>query len=153
MPQRQVAVGFDGRLPTRDRYVVASNRLAFRGTPVAHLAQSGLDVSGLTLWKLAGAPRLSTVEHDVLPNGDMVGPATIDVYDCRGGRLELTLLPKKTKQLEILYDGLPIRHVDFDNQGVWHESIPAPPSSTPRLCRFTIAGGSLLGSTRIAFVR
>lgn len=153
MPQRSATPRVDGRLPVTDRYVVASDRLTFVGSPVAHLAQSGLDVSGLTLWELNGAPRLSTVVHDVLPNGDMVGPATVDVYDCRGGSLELTLLPKSTDVLTISFDGLPIRRVKIGGLPVWHGSIPAPPSRTPRLCRFTLAGGALLGSTRIAYVR
>jgi hypothetical protein len=153
MLQRQVSPGSDGRLAVLDRYIVASDRLTFFGSPIAHLAQSGLDVSGLTLWELDGQARLSTVEHNVLPNGDMVGPATVDVYDCRTGSLDLTLLPKATNDLTISFDGLPVRHVRIGGLQVWHGSIPAPPSSTPRLCRFTIAGGTLLGSTRIAFVR
>ena len=152
MPQRHVKLAADGRLPTGDRYVVASNRLAFAGTLVAHLAQNGLDVSGLTLWKLDPPARLSTVTHNVLPNGDMTGPATVDVYDCRGGSLELTLLPKETQTLTVLFDGLPVRRVAIGGRPVWHGSIPAPSSQTPRLCRFTLVGGSLLGSTRIAYV-
>lgn len=153
MTQTQATPKLDGRLPIKDRYVVAADRLTFVGTPVAHLAQTGLDVSGLTLWKLDGAPRLSTVTHNVLANGDMVGPATIDVYDCRGGSLELTLIPKATQRLTVLFDGLPIRQFDIGGQEAWHGSVPAPPSTTPRLCRFTLAGGTLLGSTRIAYVR
>ena len=153
MTQRQVAVGVRGRLPTSDRYIVASDRLTFFGSPLAHLTQTGLDVSGLTLWRLAGAPRLSTVEHNVLPNGDMTGPASIDVYDCRGGSLELTLLPKATERLEVLFDGLPALNVNIGGRSVWHGSVPTPPSAAPRVCWFTIVGGVLLGSTRIAFVR
>jgi hypothetical protein len=152
MPQRRVLPPDDGRLPIRDRYVVASNRLTFAGTPVANLTQTGLDVSGLTLWKLDPPARLSTVTHDVLPNGDMVGPATIDVYGCRGGSLDLTLLPKSTQTLTVLFDGLPVRHYDIGGQPVWHGSIPVPRWSTPQLCRFTLVGGALLGSTRIAYV-
>jgi hypothetical protein len=152
MPQRRVRPPDDGRLPIRDRYVVASNRLTFAGTPVANLTQTGLDVSGLTLWKLDPPARLSTVTHDVLPNGDMVGPATIDVYGCRGGSLDLTLLPKSTQTLTVLFDGLPVRHYDIGGQPVWHGSIPVPRWSTPQLCRFTLVGGALLGSTRIAYV-
>jgi hypothetical protein len=153
MTQRQARVPVDGRLPVDDHYALAANELTFIGSPVAQLAQNGLDVSGLTLWELNEPARLSTVTHNVLPNGDMVGPATVDVYDCRNGSLDLTLLPKATQTLTILFDGLPVRHVDLGGQAVWHGSIPVPRSTTPRLCRFTIEGGSLLGSTRIAFVR
>lgn len=153
MPQTQASVPASGRLPIRERYAVASDRLTFAGTPVAHLAQTGLDVSGLTLWRLQAPARLSTVEHDVLPNGDMLGPATIDVYDCTGGQLELTLLPKATTSLSILYDGVPVLRTSLAGLSVWHGSVPVRPSPAPRLCRLTIVGGPLLGSTRIAFVR
>jgi hypothetical protein len=30
--------------------------------------------------------------------------------------------------------------------------VPVPPSKEPRVCRFTIGGQGLLGSTRIEFV-
>jgi hypothetical protein len=83
----------------------------------------------------------------------MVGPAVIDVYDCRGGSLELTLLPKAAHVLQILFDGVPVRRANVTGTAVWHGSIPAPRRSTPTLCRFTILGAPLLGSTRIAFVR
>ena len=153
MPQRQAAPLPSGRLPIGDRYVVAADPLTFVGTPVAHLAQTGLDVAGLTLWRLALPARLATVTHGVLPNGDMPGAATIDVYDCHGGSLELTLLPKQARHVTILLDGLPVRHATFGDRLAWHGSIPAPPSTTPRLCRFTIRGDGYMGSTRIAFVR
>jgi hypothetical protein len=153
MPQLRTTVGPTGALPIRERYVVASDLLTFFGTPIAHLAQTGLDVSGLTLWRLDGKPRLATVTHNVLPNGDMVGPATIDVYDCHRGTLELTLLPKSSTAVNVLFDGLSVLHANVSGLSAWHGSVAARPSSRSLLCRFTIAGGTLLGSTRIAFVR
>jgi hypothetical protein len=153
MAQRQAGVPVDGRLPVDDHYVLAANELTFVGSPVAQLAQTGLDVSGLTLWELNEPARLSTVTHNVLPNGDMVRPATVDVYDCRSGSLDLTLLPKATQTLTVLLDGRPVLHADIGGQAVWHGSIPVPKSPTAARCRFTIEGGTLLGSTRIGFVR
>jgi hypothetical protein len=153
MPQTRVRVPPSGRLPIDGEYAVASDRLAFVGTPVAHLAQSGLDVSGLTLWRLDPPARLSTVVHDVLPNGDMTGPATVDVYDCVGGRLDLTLLPKETKTLSVSDDGIPLLRADVGGLAVWHGAVRVPRSRVARMCRLTIEGGTLLGSTRIAFVR
>jgi len=153
MPQTRVIVPPSGRLPIHDRYVVASDRVAFFGKPIAHLAQSGLDVRGLTLWQLEGPPRVSTIAHDVLPNGDMVGPASIDVYDCSRGHLELTLLPKGTKTLHVLWDGLPVVTANLAGRSVWHGSVPVPPSRASTQCRLTIVPQRLLGSTRIEFVR
>ena len=153
LPQTAVKLPPDGRLPIRERYVVATDRLSFVGKPVAHLAQSGLDVSGLTLWRLTGPPRLSTIAHDVLPNGDMVGPASIDVYDCARGRLELTLLPKETRTLHVLWDELPVVTANLAGLSVWRGSVPVPPSRASTQCRLTIVPQGLLGSTRIQFVR
>jgi hypothetical protein len=142
-----------GRLPTGDRFVVAPDRFSLAGLPVAHLAQTDLDVSGLTLWKLQGVPRVDMIEGGVQPNGDMTGPATVSVYDCRRGRLELTLLPKATDVVRILLDGKQVLADRIDGAPVWHGSVPVPPSAAPRVCTFTIVPKLLLGSTRIAFVR
>ena len=151
--QTIVTLPSNGHLPIRERYVVATDLHTFFGTPVAHLAQTGLDVSGLTLWRLDGPPRLSTSTHGVQPNGDMVTPATINIYDCEGGRLELTLLPKATRVLRILLDGNLALQQSIGGQPFWRGAVPAPLSSRPRRCAFTILGQSLLGSTRIEFVR
>ena len=153
MPQTPIKVGPSGRLPLHERYVVASDLHTFFGTPVAHLAQPGLDVSGLTLWRLDGLPRLSTVESRVKPNGDIYGSAKVGVYDCRGGLLELTLLPKATQRLLIELDGRLVLRRSIGGLAVWHGSVPVPPSRRARHCVFTIVGQQLLGSTRIAFVR
>ena len=153
MPQSAVVVPPSGRLPISERYVVASDRVSFAGTPVAHLPQAGLDVSGLTLWHLSGPPRVSTIANGVLPNGDMVGPASIDVYDCATGRLELSLLPKETRTLRVLWNGLPALRANVAGRKTWHGSVPVPPSRPPVQCRMTIVPQRLLGSTRIQFVR
>jgi hypothetical protein len=153
MPQTPVSVGPSGRLPLHERYVVASDRHTFVGTPLAHLAQQGLDVSGLTLWQLDGTPRLSTIEAGIKPNGDLYGPATVTVYDCRRGQLMLTLLPKATKVLRILLNGRLVLRRTIGGLSVWQGSVPVAPTRHGGRCTFTIVGQQLLGSTRIAFLR
>ena len=154
-PLVQTVIGIppDGRLPTRDRYVVASDRFSLVGAPIAHLAQTGLDVSGLTLWELHGAPRVDLIEGGFQPNGDLTQPATVSVYDCRRGRLEVTLLPKATDVVRILLNGRQVLSERIAGLPSWHGRVTVPPSATPRLCTFTIVPKLLLGSTRIAFVR
>jgi hypothetical protein len=152
MPQVHASIPPDGALPIRDGYAVANDRLTFVGSSIGHLAQTGLDVSGLTLWRLDGSPRLSTSTNGVLPNGDIVGPATVDVYDCRAGRLELTLLPKASSLVRVFLDRRLALRARVAGRAVWHGTVPAQPRPGRR-CRFTILGDSLLGSTRIAFVR
>jgi hypothetical protein len=153
MPQTGLVLGPDGRLGVPERYAVASNHITFVGAPVAHLTQTGLDDTGLTLWQLDSPGRVSTVTHNVLPNGDMTQPASIDVFGCTRGRLELTLLPKRTDVLEIQLDGRVVMRRKIGGRSVWRGSVPVRASTTPRQCTFTIVPNLLLGSTRIDFVR
>ena len=72
MSQKRVTVPASGRLPIRDRSIVASGTDTFVGTPVAHQSL-GLDSYGLTLWRLDRPAALSTITQNVKPNGDMFG--------------------------------------------------------------------------------
>jgi hypothetical protein len=148
-PMRQIVFSQrpDGRLPTADRYIVATGSHTFVGRSVAAMSPVGL-----TLWRLEPPARISTSESGVLPNGDMTGPANVNVYDCRHGHLVLTLLPKATKVLRIFLDGRLVLRQAIAGVA-WHGAIPVPPSSSARLCTFTIVPQQLLGSTQIAFVR
>jgi hypothetical protein len=142
----------DGGLPIHSRYVVATDVHTFVGTPVAHLAQPGLDVSGLTLWRLEGRPRLLEAISNIRPDGDIPGFATVVAYGCGGGHLELTLLPKDTKVLTLLLNGTVVRRVNIAGRKSWHGEIDVPPSRQAEICTFTIRGEGLLGSTVIQFV-
>ncbi|MFL5964853.1 MAG: glycosyltransferase family 39 protein [Gaiellaceae bacterium] len=152
LDQTIIHVPPDGRLPINQRYVVASDPHRFDGTPIAHLAQTETDVGGLTLWRLDGAPRLSTVVHGIQANGDMTEPAHLRAYDCAGGRLELTLLPKATSILTLKLDGKVVQRATIGGLPYWNGTVFVPPASTPRSCLFEIDGQTLLGSTRIDFV-
>jgi hypothetical protein len=152
MPQRVVHAGADGRLPVPERYVVASDAHRFVGTPVAHLTQTDTDVSGLTLWRLDGPARLTTVTRGVLPNGDMVEPARVLAYDCAGGRLELTLLPKSTAVVTLRLDGKVVQRAPVAGLDYWNGTVFVPPAPSAHVCHFEIDGEGLLGSTRIEFV-
>jgi hypothetical protein len=142
-----------GRLPITTPYVVASDIHRFDGIPVAQLAQNGVPTAGLTLWRLSEPPRLSMITNGVQPNGDMTTPAEIDVFGCRGGALQLTLLPKATRRLRI--DLGDKTAVDRSIAGLpyWNGTVDVPPSHTGDLCRFTIVPQLLLGSTKIAFAQ
>jgi hypothetical protein len=150
--QTRQKLGRDGLLQTAKRYVVAPDRFQLIGSPVAHLAQAGLDISGLTLWRVTGPARVSTITNAIQPNGDMTHPATVSVYDCTHGSLELTLIPKATTRLAIRLNGrLVVNHpISGDS---WNQTVPVPASSRPRVCTFTIFPQPLLGSTRIVFNR
>jgi hypothetical protein len=152
IPQRVVHVPPTGRLPIAERYLVASDPHSFVGTPVAHLEQSNIDQAGLTLWRLSGPPRLTTVESGIKPNGDMTEPGVVRAYDCAGGRLELTLLPKETNVVTLRLDGRIVQQARIAGLTYWNGTIFVPASPSPRVCHFEIDGENLLGSTHVAFV-
>jgi hypothetical protein len=152
LPQKVVALPPTGYLPIGERWIVASDQHRFDGEPVAHLAQTDLDVTGLTLWHLDGRPRLSLIEYGIQPNGDMVAPAKVRVYGCDGGELQLTLLPKATHELKVYVNGRLALDTPISGDA-WHGFVPAPKRTAHDSCLYTIVPQSLLGSTLIQFVR
>lgn len=151
MPQTVRTPSADGRLATRDHYVVAPDRYTFDGTPVTQ-HRRGVDLATLTLWHLTGPPRLETASNGIQPNGDMIGPATIVVYGCRGGTLHLTLLPKATRVLTVWLDGKRVLRAHIGGRDSWSGAIAVPPNHR-ETCRFRLKGGLLLGSTVRSFER
>jgi len=154
-PLRQQVVRPDNRgaLPIRERYVVASDGHTFVGAPVAHIVQTGIAEAGLTLWRLDGQPRLSTAQRDIHPNGDMTGPARLTVYDCTGGQLELTLIPKQTRVVTLRLEGRVVERAEIAGLPYWNGTVYAPRTGGPRVCHFEVDPQNLLGSTKIEFVR
>jgi Dolichyl-phosphate-mannose-protein mannosyltransferase len=153
LAQRVEHVRPNGRLDLRARYVVASDPHIFVGTPLAHLQQRGLDVGGLTLWRLVEPARLAMIEYGIRPNGDMGEPGRLTVYHCAGGQLQLTLLPKKTRVVTVELDGRIVMRQPISGLPFWSGVVPVPRSRRSQVCHFTIDGQKLLGSTRVAFVR
>ncbi len=152
MPQRTISVAADGRLPVRERYIVASDPHSFVGTEVAHLTQIDTDVGGLTLWHLTPPARLTTVVRGIQQNGDMTEPGIVRAYDCAGGRLDLTLIPKSTSVVVIRLDGRVVQRARIAGLAYWNGTVFVPRGPSPRACTFEINGQSLLGSTQIKFV-
>jgi hypothetical protein len=150
--QREIALPRDGRLPIDERYAVANDQVQFEGSPVARQSR-GPNEYGLTLWELQRPARLSLLISGPIPNGDIMGRAVINAFNCSGGTLQLTLLPKDTKRLEIDLDGrvAVVEHVG--GRAVWHGEIQVPKAHGPAPCTFTIRPDALLGSTKISFVR
>jgi hypothetical protein len=93
------------------------------------------------------------IEYGIRPNGDMGEPGRLTVYDCAGGQLQLTLLPKKTRVVTVELDGRIVMRQPISGLPFWSGVVRVPRSRMPRVCHFTIDGQKLLGSTRVAFVR
>ena len=152
MKQKRVIVPPSGRLPIHNRLIVASGTDTFVGTAVAHQSL-GPDSYGLTLWQLDRPPALSTITQNVKPNGDMLGPGGVTAFNCQGGSLNLTLLPKATDTLAIYLNGRLVLRRRIAGEPSWHGAIAVPPSPHTEVCHFKIIGGPLLGSTVIDFER
>jgi hypothetical protein len=140
----------DGALPIAQPYAVANDTITLRGSEIAR-QDRGPQQNPLTLWRLDPPARIATATAGILPNGDMPGSATVVAYDCAGGSLNLTLLPKSTRRLVVDLDGRPIVSADLSGKLSWSASLPVPRSHGPFPCRFTIHGDALLGSTQISF--
>ena len=152
MKQKRVTVPPSGRLPIHTRLIVASGTDTFVGTAVAHQSL-GPDSYGLTLWQLDRPPALSTITQNVKPNGDMLGRGGVTAFNCQGGSLNLTLLPKATDTLAIYLNGRLVLRRRIAGEPSWHGAIAVPPSPHTEVCHFKIIGGPLLGSTVIDFER
>jgi hypothetical protein len=152
LPSKQIRLPADGRLGIGEHYVVANDADAFVGTPVAHQSR-GAEEFGLTLWRLTPPARLSTITAGVNVNGDIETRASVTALDCRGGTLQLTLLPKATPTVSIYLDGKLAVRANIEGLPYWNGSVGVPATHRSNRCVFTIKAGLLLGSTQIAFVR
>ena len=111
---------------------------------------------GMTLWRVEEPLRVNRRIRGLRPNGDLHGTesATVTVYGCRGGRLELTLLGKDGRPTRILRDGEVARERAIPPGEIWRPSVPASPAADGSgTCNYRIETDGLIGSTRIDFVR
>jgi len=134
--------------------VLAGQSVTMSGERLAGIPPS-LDQPGVNLWRVEPPPaRLSMWTIGVQPNGDIVGPATVRVFACGPGQLELTLLGKQGAPLRISRDGDLVLRRTVAPGAVAHLVVPAPPDAHgDRSCIYELASDGLLGSTRIDFVR
>lgn len=154
-----VAPKFDGRLlrtdgtPLAQRLLVVPRTVTVDGDLVTEIAQ-GPSRPGLALWRTRGAPALSTWTTGLKPNGDIVGPARVQVFACGPGRLELTLIGKDGAPLVVSLDGEEVARITVVPQGLGRLSVPAPVGARgDTRCVYELESDGLIGSTRIAFVR
>jgi hypothetical protein len=156
LPARVVAPRFDGLLldlsgrRLEERMVVTPVGMQLVGERVAGYGPSA-DLPGLALWRAEPPVRLSSWATGVQPNGDLLGSAWIEVYDCAGGALELTLLGKQGTPVRILVDGELAAQVAPRPGTAWSGSVLAP--SGAARCTYELESPGLTGSTRIEFVR
>jgi hypothetical protein len=93
------------------------------------------------------------ITHGVKPNGDIISSASVTVFDCRGGHLDLTLLPKSSSSVYITLDGKVVLKGEIGGLAYWNGTAYVPASHRSDVCSFGIHTGLLLGSTQIGFTR
>ena len=136
-----------------DPLVLAGQSVTMVGERVAGIPPS-IDQPGLNLWRVEPPARLSIWTSGVQANGDIVGPATVRIFACGPGQLELTLIGKQGAPLRISRDGDLVLRRTVPPGAVDHLVVPAPPDARgDRSCVYELASDGLLGSTRIDFVR
>ncbi len=139
--------GLDGPL------LVSPTEMELIGEPVAQAPRS-TDLTGLTLWRVEPPARVNSWKSGVHPNGDILGEALVTVYACGPGHLEVTLLGKEGRPVEIRADGILQTRVTVPPNGSWTGSVPTPPDADGRrVCVFALNSPGLVGATRLEFVR
>jgi mannosyltransferase len=155
LPQRAVFPQGDGRLHAGgSRDVVAPSSLTLVGERVAEISLRDTVDAGLALWRADGPPRLSTSSTGVLANGDFTNAATLTVYDCGPGSLELTLLGKSGNPIALRLDGITREIVELASGEVWRGAVETAAYATADgTCLYEVVSEGLVGSTRFEFVR
>lgn len=161
IPQERVRVEASGDVVGRGGAVVTARELVapvswlVAGERLADLPAS-VDQAGLTLWRVDGPVVVSQHIAGLRPNGDLYTgeSATITVYACGPGQLELTLLGKQALTTRVLVGDTVAAERAVPAGKVWRPNVPAPPSADGTgVCVYRVISDGLVGSTRIEFVR
>jgi len=160
VPQQVAFARGDGRLLTlsgeelRPPVVAASTNDAVVGEQVATLPAS-FEQPGMILWRVERPLRLTRRIVGLRPNGDLHGGerALVQIYACRPGSLELTLLGKQGLPTRVLVGGRVVAERAIAGGAIWRPRIPAPRSADGSgTCTYVLEAEGLIGSTRIEFV-
>jgi hypothetical protein len=156
-PHDAVGPRFDGRLftPAGDEvttpYVLAPERMSFAGTRIGSAVET-IDGIRLVLWRIDPPARLTMLTSGFLGNGDFSGHAEIDVYDCRPGKLGVTLLGKDGSRVTLGAAGVRPQTVTPTTTEGTYVLVPAPPASVGGRCRFSLDTPGIAGTTVIRYV-
>jgi hypothetical protein len=152
IPKQAVSIAGDGRLlagnrQVEARYAVGSEALSFFGTRI----NTG---AAYALWKLAPPARISTRMAGMrLLSSDIDVRASLTVYACRGGALELVLVAPEARTIELFRGGTLYRTITLAAGRPWSGRIPAARSPT-QICTFALATyGGGVHADRFEFVR
>jgi hypothetical protein len=156
LPQKPVRIRSDGALvdaagsEVNARYAVVPSTVALDGEHVTSAPQTEV-APGSTLWMVDEPFRLVSRSGGFTPVGDF-RKATVVVYRCGSGRLELDLLRKEGTEVVVRVNGFP--HETFDLAADATPTIQIRPvgvvAGAP--CLVELESDGLTGSTRIEWV-
>jgi hypothetical protein len=153
-----VEIGDDGVVRTADGspleqdVLVAPSTLTLEGEKVVERPAGDSETYGLIAWRTNGPARVLLRTGGFLPNGDFTGTATVIVYACRPGTLDVTVLGKSGDPVEARVDGVSVARLETPAEQAVTHRIPAPPyADGTRPCVFELDNPGYAGSTTIAF--
>ena len=157
LPQPVVTIGRDGTVvdeqgaEVSEPHVVVSKTLVPRGEQVVSTPPTEL-APGYALWRVDEPLQFVSRRAGFSPADDFVS-ATVVVYNCGPGALELLLLGKDGLPVRITVNGLPWLTVQPEPGGRWTGSVPSLRSgATDDPCLFRLESDGLVGSTRVEWM-
>ncbi len=157
LPQSVVTIGRDGTVVDEQGvgvsrpHVVVPTTLVPRGDEVVSTPPTEL-APGYALWRVDEPLQFVSRRAGFSPVGDFRS-ATVVVYNCGPGALELLLLGKDGLPVRITVNGLPWLTVQPEPGGRWTGSVPSLRSGTDNdPCLFQLESEGLVGSTRAEWI-
>jgi hypothetical protein len=152
VPYHRVRVGGDGSVlfadgtPVGVSHAVASAAFTIAGRLIA---QGG----SFALWQVDGPLRLATRVAGMRQSGDIDERARMTVYDCDGGKLELTLRAPDERRIVLFRDGQEVGRVRLSAERPWSGTLAAPhrPGETCTFGLLSVGGG--VHADRLEYVR
>jgi hypothetical protein len=151
LPQPSVGPYEDGRVVTADgkglrwSYVVASNSITWRGTPIAS------SPAGLALWRLRPPFRMATWVQNVQYNGVVDEHAKIFAYDCRRGAFHVALVAPGARSVRLLLNEAAFRRFELEAGKDLALTVPVVPPARHRLCSFDLLTNAPVTVTQFGF--
>jgi hypothetical protein len=139
LPQPSVGPLADGRLvdaqlrPLRERYVTAASHVTFRGRRIAEAP-----TADLFLWRADPPLRLDALTRTLTPPDGRGVDSETRAYDCRGGRLRLTLVAGEQTDVRLRRNGALTRLLHLAPGETWKGSIAAPRGASGGVCTFDV---------------
>jgi hypothetical protein len=153
LPQTGVDIRRDGALTDAARqevtapYAVVPATIALRGERIAAVPQTEI-APGLALWRVDEPLRMVSRVGGMTPVGDF-RQASVVVYECGPGALELTLLGKDGGPVIVRVNGLPHETFDVPAGSVRMVAIRPVLAVPGDPCLFELQSIGLVGSTRV----